>query len=47
MEFTGRAIVVKVRHAGEFTEFIPLLQRGDESNGCFHGEDRAAGFLAE
>ncbi len=30
LEFTANAIVVKVRHAGQFTEFIPLLQRGEE-----------------
>lgn len=31
LEFTNDAIVVKVRHPGEFTECIPLLQRGEEA----------------
>jgi hypothetical protein len=30
LEFTGHAIVVKIRHGGEFTEFVPLLERGDQ-----------------
>lgn len=35
LEFTGNGIVVKVRHSGEFTEFIPLLQSGDETTAGF------------
>src|ERR1039458_6938295 len=31
LAFTNDAIVVKVRHPGEFTECIPLLQRGAEA----------------
>jgi hypothetical protein len=30
LEFSGNAIVVKVRHAGEFTECVPLLERSDQ-----------------
>jgi hypothetical protein len=35
LEFTANGIVVKVRHSGEFTEFIPLLQSGDETTAGF------------
>ena len=31
LEFGADSIVVKVRHSGQFTEFIPLLQSGDET----------------
>ena len=39
LEFTNDGIVVKVRHSGEFTEIVPLLERG--------GESSAAGFAVK
>jgi len=47
MEFTADAIVVRVRHEGAFTEFIPLLDRGEDSGFALKFDPPATATKAE